>query len=375
MASESPRTRVLVTGAGGFIGSNLVLQLRERGIEFKTFERGQEAAQLRQLVSAVDAVVHLAGVNRPADPKEFEAVNLGLTQALCEAIGASGCTVRLVLSSSAQAELDNPYGRSKRAAEGAVEALSLSSGCPVAIYRLPGVFGKWCRPDYNSVVATFCHRIPRGMPIRVDDPAARLRLVYVDDVVERFIADIMEGWEGFRRPEIEPVYETTVGDLEKHIRGFGEARSTLMTERVGSGFMRALHATYLSYLTPAQFAYDLKTHADPRGRFTEMLRTPDCGQFSYFTAGPGVTRGGHYHHTKSEKFLVVSGEARFRFRHALSGETYEVAVSGSKPQVVETVPGWAHDVTNMGSSELVVMLWANEVFDQARPDTVPCALA
>jgi UDP-2-acetamido-2,6-beta-L-arabino-hexul-4-ose reductase len=367
--------RVLVTGSAGFIGQNLTLRLTERGIGWAGFTRGQDVAELPALVASADAVVHLAGVNRPQDPADFEAVNVGLTEALCGAIRAVGRRVPLIVASSAQVQADNPYGRSKRGAEEAVDALSRESGCPVAVYRLPGVFGKWCRPDYNSVVATFCHRVPRGMAIRVDDPSAPLRLVYVDDVVERFIADITEGWEGLRRPEIDPVYQTTVGDLEKHIRGFGEARSTLMTERVGSGFMRALHATYLSYLPPEQFAYSLTGHSDPRGRFTEMLRTPDCGQMSYFTAGPGVTRGGHYHHSKSEKFLVVSGEARFRFRHVLSGETHEVTVSGSVPQVVETVPGWAHDVTNIGSGELVVMLWASEVFDPARPDTVSCALA
>jgi UDP-2-acetamido-2,6-beta-L-arabino-hexul-4-ose reductase len=366
--------RVLVTGSGGFIGRNLTLRLTERGIGWVGFTRGQDVGELPALVASADAVVHLAGVNRPADPAEFEAVNVGLTEALCDAMRNAGQRVPLIVASSAQVQADNLYGRSKRGAEEAVDALSRESGCPVAVYRLPGVFGKWCRPDYNSVVATFCHRIPRGMPIRVDDPSAPLRLVYVDDVVAAFMADLAGGWSGFRHAEVAPVYSTTVGELERRIRGFGEQRTNLMLDRVGEGFLRALHATYLSYLPPEQFTYSLMGHSDPRGRFTEMLRTPDCGQMSYFTAGPGVTRGGHYHHSKSEKFLVVSGEARFRFRHVLSGETHEVTVSGSVPQVVETVPGWAHDVTNIGPGELVVMLWASEVFDPSRPDTVPSAL-
>lgn len=276
----------------------------------------------------------------------------------------------LLLASSIQAERDNPYGRSKRAAEGAVEALAADTSSPCVVFRLPGVFGKWCRPNYNSVVATFCHNIARGLPIRIDDPAASLRLVYIDDVVDAFIAALEAPEPGLQTGTIAPEYAATLGDLAERITSFAQERETLFVERVGAGLTRALYATYLSYLPPDRFAYDVTAHGDARGVFVEMLKTRDSGQFSYFTAHPGITRGGHYHHTKSEKFLVLKGTASFRFRSLQTDECVEIRTSGDRPQVVETVPGWSHDVTNIGSDELIVMLWANEVFDRERPDTM-----
>jgi UDP-2-acetamido-2,6-beta-L-arabino-hexul-4-ose reductase len=276
----------------------------------------------------------------------------------------------LVLASSAQAERDNPYGQSKLAAEQAVQQLCAASGHPAVVYRLPGVFGKWCKPNYNSVVATFCHNIARGLPVQINDPAARLQLVYVDDVVSSFIAALDAPAAGLSRGEVAPLYAITLGDLAQQIGAFGDCRTSLMSERVGTGLVRALYATYVSYLPNERFAYDVPVHGDPRGVFVEMLKTPDSGQFSYFTAHPGITRGGHYHHTKTEKFLLIKGRAVFRFRHLLTGELFELATSGDKPQVVDTIPGWVHDITNVGDDEMVVMLWANEVFDRERPDTV-----
>ncbi len=367
--------RVLVTGSNGFVGRNLRVALGERGsFEVATFDRGDDPATLGAAVAAVDAVVHLAGVNRPRDPAEFESGNADLTRRLCDAIAAAGRPVPLVVTSSIQAERDNPYGRSKRAAERAAEELAARTGNPVAIYRLPGVFGKWCRPDYNSVVATFCHSIANGLPIRIDNPAAHLRLVHVDDVVLEIERTLAAPAHGLRHGSVAPEYETTLGDLARQIEAFRNCRDSLVVERVGTGFVRALYATYVSYLPTSQFAYALASHADPRGVFVEMLKTRDSGQFSFFTAHPGVTRGGHYHHAKTEKFLVVRGSARFRFRHVLSGEQYEIDVSGERPTVVETIPGWAHDITNTGSDEMVVMLWANEIFDRDRPDTIASPL-
>lgn len=364
--------RVLVTGARGFIGKNLTVRLREQAAtEVLEFARGDSVDSLVALVASADAVVHLAGENRPQDPADFERGNADLTVALCEAIRRGDRPVPLILASSAQAALDNPYGMSKRAAEAAVESLA-AAGNPAAIYRLPGVFGKWCRPNYNSVVATFCHNIVNELSIRIDDPAMVVRLVYVDDVVADFLSVLRTRWTGVQRCEVAPEYSISLGDLAAQIRAFGNCRTSLVAERVGTGLVRALYSTYVSYLPPARFAYDLPRHSDERGVFVEMLKTPDCGQFSYFTAQPGVIRGGHYHHSKSEKFLVIKGTARFHFRHIVTDETFELLTRGDQPQVVETVPGWTHDITNVGSDELVVMLWANEIFDRDRPDTIAC---
>lgn len=367
--------RVLVTGAQGFIGKNLVVRLGELpGVAASTFVRGDSPAALPALVAQADAVVHLAGENRPLDEGAFAAVNTGLTVALCEAIAhkvrTSGVRVPLLLASSAQAERDNPYGRSKRAAEQAVAALADATGNPCTVFRLPGVFGKWCRPNYNSVVATFCHNLARGLPIQVNDPSASVRLVYVDDVVAAFMAALEAPAAGLSQGVVQPEYGVTLGDLAAQIRAFNDCRTSLQTERVGTGFVRALYATYVSYLPPEKFAYEVPQHADPRGVFVEVLKTADSGQFSYFTAHPGITRGGHYHHTKTEKFLVIKGEALFKFRHLITGELVVLHTRGDKPQVVDTIPGWAHDITNVGKVEMIVMLWANENFDRLKPDTV-----
>lgn len=374
--------RVLITGANGFIGRNLRLRLAERKeVDLVCFTREDDPASLADRLQGVDFVFHLAGVNRPQDPQEFTTGNAELTERLCRALGAlaetSGKKVPVVYTSSTQAIRDNPYGSSKRSAEQALQAAALQWGASVHVFRLPNVFGKWCRPNYNSAVATFCHNIARGLPIQVNDPAAPLTLVYVDDVVDTFIG-LMDGAapvldaEGFAT--VSPQHATTVGELAHQIQAFKDSRDNLMAERVGTGLVRALYATYVSYLPKEAFAYAVPQHADPRGVFVEMLKTPDCGQFSCFTAHPGVTRGGHYHHSKTEKFLVIKGRARFKFRHMQTGETYELLTSGDKAEIVETVPGWTHDITNIGDDEMVVMLWANEVFDRTRPDTYACPL-
>lgn len=374
--------KVLITGANGFVGKNLCLHLAERkDVEVLRFTRGDDPASLSALVRQADFVFHLAGVNRPQDPEEFVTGNADLAAtlgaALCAEAEASGRKIPVVYTSSTQASRDNPYANSKRRAEDALRASGRSHGIPVHLFRLPNVFGKWCKPNYNSAVATFCHNIARGLPIQINDPAAQLTLVYVDDVVDRFVqlmdgADAAVDAEGFAT--VAPQYTVTVGEVAATIEGFRTVRDTLMIDRVGVGLMRALYATYVSYLPIDAFAYSVPKYGDPRGVFVEMLKTPDCGQFSYFTAHPGITRGGHYHHTKTEKFLVIKGEARFKFRHMETGEAHELVTRGDKPEIVETVPGWTHDITNIGEEEMVVMLWANEVFDRARPDTFACPL-
>jgi UDP-2-acetamido-2,6-beta-L-arabino-hexul-4-ose reductase len=362
--------RVLITGASGFVGKNLIVHLKERqDVEVLTFGRSDDLEALVERVALADFIFHLAGVNRPQDPAEFGQGNTELTVELCKAIEVSGRKIPVVYTSSSQAVLDNPYGASKRGAEEALQALSARHCSPVHVLRLPNVFGKWAKPNYNSVVATFCHNIARDLPIQINDPTAVITLVYIDDVIAHFLA-LMAGEEA--GIEVQPQYRVSVGEIADRLHGFKESRSTLVTDRVGEGFVRALYSTYLSYLPPKRFSYEVPKYGDPRGVFVEMLKTPDCGQFSFFTAHPGITRGGHYHHTKTEKFLVIKGRARFGFRHMTSGELHEVITEGDNPRIVETVPGWTHDITNIGDDEMIVMLWANEIFDRAHPDTYAC---
>ncbi|MCO4838333.1 MAG: NAD-dependent epimerase/dehydratase family protein, partial [Oceanospirillaceae bacterium] len=320
--------KVLITGANGFVGKNLQLHLAERlDLQVICFTRSNDLEQLSVMIQGVDFVFHLAGVNRPLDPAEFVSGNINLTQALCKVVSTvaetTGKKVPVVYTSSTQAAFENAYASSKRSAEDALLELQRRHDVPVHVFRLPNLFGKWCKPNYNSVVSTFCYNIARSLPIQVNNSKAPITLVYVDDLIERFV-QLMDGAnaavdaDGFAT--ISPQYTTTVGGLASQLQGFKDSRATLTTERVGTGLLRALYATYVSYLPVNSFAYTVPQYTDPRGVFVEMLKTPDSGQFSYFTAHPGVTRGGHYHHSKTEKFLVIKGQARFSFRHMLSGQ-------------------------------------------------------
>lgn len=285
--------RVLVTGANGFIGKNLLMHFQEKsGVEVVPFTRNHDVSDLPGMLEGIDWVFHLAGVNRPETPEEFVVGNAGLTQQLCDAIAPSGRKIPVVYTSSIQAERDNEYGNSKRAAEEALLALHQQTGSPVFIYRLPNVFGKWARPNYNSAVATFCHNIARDLPVQINDPAAVVRLVYVDDVVASFMKLFDENRPSGPFVDVAKEYETTVGELAEQLTRFRTSRDNLITEPVGSGLPRALYSTYVSYLPPGRFTYTVPQHGDERGVFVEMLKTPDAGQFSYFTAHPGITRGG-----------------------------------------------------------------------------------
>ena len=367
--------KILVTGADGFIGKNLCLQLGERNFEVFRFVRSSNLNFLEDCISKADAIIHLAGENRPKDPTDFETTNVVLTNVLCDLVAKYTKTIPIVFASSIQAELDNPYGSSKLAAEKKLINLVKKLDISLAIYRLPGVFGKWCKPNYNSVVATFCHNIANGFPIKINDSTANLKLVYVDDVVDSFINFVSNpGSASELYSAINNEYEITLGCLADQIRSFKNVKESLITDDVGTGFTRALYSTYLSYLPVSEFSYEVPKYGDERGDFVEMLKTKSSGQFSYFTAHPGVTRGGHYHHTKTEKFLVVRGKARFKFKNIVTQEQHELIVNGDKPEIVDTVPGWSHDITNIGETELVVMLWANEIFDRDRPDTYAMSL-
>ena len=373
---------VVITGANGFIGRNLRQHLSEReGFEVSLVTRETSEEELQAALRKANFVFHLAGVNRPQNVSEFKEGNTDLTvkisQLLAARVRETGEKVPLVVTSSTQVAVENDYGISKRNGEIAAQKAASDAGFPLHIFRLPNVFGKWARPDYNSAVATFCHNIARCKPIQVNNPDAEITLVYVDDVVNRFLqlldgAQPNQNAEGFE--QVQPQYKITVGALADTLRAFKASRESLVTERVGQGLIRALHSTYVSFLPPEEFAYSVPMHGDARGVFVEMLKTPDCGQFSYFTAHPGITRGGHYHHSKTEKFLVIKGQARFKFREIQTGEEYELVTDGAEAKIVETVPGWTHDITNIGDDEMVVMLWANEIFDRENPDTFACPL-
>ena len=362
--------KVLITGANGFVGKNLTLHLQEQGVEIVKFTHDMPTSNLTNLLEGVGFVFHLAGVNRPKEVSQFSLDNKVFTENLCEAVRKCHRAIPVLYSSSIQTEIDNHYGVSKLAAEDALKVLERDTGSPVYLYRLPNVFGKWSRPNYNSVVATFCHNIANDFPIQINDSASLIRLVYIDDVVENFLRLLQELPVGVVWPEVSPVYTITVGELANQIKSFKASRASMVLETVGAGLTRALYSTYLSFLGPDQFSYTVPAHTDPRGRFVEMLKTKDSGQFSFFTAHPGVVRGGHYHHTKNEKFLVIQGKARFGFHNVVTGEIYELFTDGENPEVVETVPGWSHDIKNIGDNEMIVMLWANEIFDRQHPDTI-----
>ena len=366
---------LLITGANGFIGKNLTARLRAMGGHtLLPFDLDTPPEKLAEYAARADFVFHLAGVNRPKDPAEFYAGNRGFTEHLLLLLEQAGSKAPVLVTSSTQAELDNDYGKSKREAEALVFEHEQKTGAPALVYRLPGVFGKWCRPSYNSVVATFCHNIANGLPIEVRDPAYRFPLVYVDDVVDCFLA-ALDG--AAPRDRSIPglchltcdIYETALGALAETIQSFRDSRNTIVVPDMGDAFTKKLYAAYLSYLPTDSFSYPLEMHADARGSFTEFLRTPERGQVSVNVAKPGVIKGNHWHNTKNEKFLVVRGEAVIRFRRVGASEVYEYPVSGERLEVVDIPTGYTHSIENVGKEDLVTVMWANEPFDPEHPDT------
>ena len=377
MPNETPAlpTPILITGAGGFVGRNLVATLHAMGCkDLLLFEKDDTVETLADYCRRAAFVVHLAGINRPKDPSEFYSGNAGLTDTMLHLLAECGNKAPVLVTSSIQAALDNDYGKSKKQAEDAIFAHGETTGAPVYVFRMEGVFGKWCRPNYNSVVATFCHNIARGLPIEVRDPAYELPLVYIDDVVA-CILDAMQNHHTERDTEgycrIHPVHRVTLGHLAELIEGFAEARKgSLEVPYLAPGsFEKKLYSTYLSYLPTDQFAYDLTMHCDDRGSFTEALRSPERGQVSVNISKPGIVKGNHWHHTKNEKFLVVQGEGVIRFRRIDCEEIIEYHVSGKKLQVVDIPCGYTHNIENVGSEDMVTVMWANECFDPDHPDT------
>jgi UDP-2-acetamido-2,6-beta-L-arabino-hexul-4-ose reductase len=362
---------VLVTGSKGFVGKNLTVSLVMRtDINVTGFDVDDDPATLPALVRDADFIFHLAGVNRPQNLEEFATGNAGTTQTVISHLLEHGKTTPLLISSSTQAAQDNPYGVSKRQAEDAVFAYGKQSGAPVYVYRLPNVFGKWCRPNYNSAVATFCNNIANDLPIQVNDPSVTMNLVYIDDVVNDFIAALdgkLHTTESFR--QVQPVHSITLGEIVELIRSFKESRAALSIPDMSDPFIKKLYSTYLSYLPQDNFSYPLKMNLDERGSFTEFIKTADRGQVSVNISKPGITKGNHWHHSKNEKFLVVSGQGVIRFRRVGSEEVIEYPVSGNRLEVVDIPTGYTHNITNTGETDMVTIMWCNEMFDPENPDT------
>lgn len=363
---------ILITGSGGFIGKNLIWELRSKGYEdLRLFDLDTDPGLLDAYTKDCDFVFHLAGVNRPEKQEEFMKGNFGFTDTLLASLKKNKNTCPILITSSIQAALDNPYGRSKKAGEDLLFSHARQTGSTVYVFRLPNVFGKWCRPNYNSAVATFCHNIARDLPIQVNDPGAILSLVYIDDVLDAFLGalqgDVLKE-DGFCR--VSTVYTVKLGRIVELLREFKASRTNLSVPNMAKGFEKVLYSTYLSYLPENQFSYPLRMNTDNRGSFTEIIRTAERGQFSVNVSKPGITKGNHWHHTKNEKFLVVSGKALIRFRRIGTGEVIDYHVSKEKLEVVDIPPGYTHTIINEGEGDLVTFMWANEQYDPDRPDTI-----
>jgi len=363
--------RILVTGANGFVGKNLVLELKNQGFtDIFAFDVDTDPALLDIFCKEAEFVFHLAGVNRPQDPAEFMEGNFGFTSTLLDTLKKNKNSCPVMISSSSQAALDNPYGQSKKAGEELMFAYSRETGAKVFVYRFPNVFGKWCRPNYNSAVATFCSNIACDLPIQVNDRSAVMNLVYIDDVVEELLHAVTGSPNREGDYCVVPVfYTTTLGEIVDLIYSFRASREERSIPDMTDALTSKLYSTYLSYLPVDQFSYPLKMNTDNRGSFTEFLRTPERGQVSVNVSKPGITKGNHWHHSKNEKFLVVSGKGLIRFRKIGSEEIIEYPVSGSVLEVVDIPTGYTHNIENIGDTEMVTVMWANECFNPDKPDT------
>lgn len=366
--------KVLVTGAKGFIGKNLIAELeRQENVEVMAFDIDSPAEALEKYCRECDFVFNLAGVNRPEHTEEFMEGNFGFASTLVQTLKKYQNICPVMNSSSIQAALDNPYGKSKKAGEDMLYAYGKETGAEVYIYRFPNVFGKWCRPNYNSAVATFCNNIANGLPIQINDRSTVMHLVYIDDVVEELLQALDR--HPHKNPDgycyVPTVHEVTLGEIADLLYGFRESRENLMIPDMTEGsFGKKLYSTYLSYLPTDGFSYPLLMHEDVRGSFTEILKSADRGQVSINISKPGIVKGNHWHHTKNEKFVVVSGRGLIQFRRIGSDEIIEYHVSGNRLEVVDIPTGYTHTIINEGDTDMVTLMWCNECFNPDRPDTV-----
>jgi UDP-2-acetamido-2,6-beta-L-arabino-hexul-4-ose reductase len=362
--------KILITGAKGFIGKNLIAELHNSGYnDLLEYDIDTNADLLDEYVCNCDFVFHLAGVNRPQNPDEFMLGNFGFTSHLLDLLKRRNNKAPVLITSSTQAVLDNQYGQSKKAGEDLIFQYSRENDIPVFVYRLPNVFGKWCRPNYNSALATFCYNIANDLPIKVNDPDVEMNLVYIDDVVSSFIDKLNETNHSFEHEKIEPVHTIKLGEIVALLYQFKGSRENLQIPNMNDIFIKKLYSTYLSYLPQDKFSYLLKMNTDHRGSFTEFLKSPDRGQVSINISKPHITKGNHWHHTKNEKFLIVSGNGVIRFRKIDSEEIIEYFVSGEKLEVVDIPVGYTHNIENLGDRDMVIIMWVNEIFDKEKPDT------
>ncbi len=362
---------ILVTGANGFIGRNLVAELENRGYKniFK-FTRESEYTLLKEFTNECDFVFHLAGINRPKEEKEFWEGNVNFTSQLLNLLKKYNNDAPILITSSVQAELDNPYGKSKKDAENLVLEFQKEMNSKYYIYRLPNVFGKWSKPNYNTVVATFCHHIARDIEIQVNNPQTELTLTYIDDVINEFI-NALEGNPSVKKSYcfIPVTYKIKLGELVELIKSFKKSRINLTVPNMDDPLAKKLYSTYLSFLPKSDFSYKLQMNIDKRGSFTEFIKTTDRGQVSVNISKPGITKGEHWHHTKNEKFLVVSGDGVIRLRKIDSQGIIEYFVNGNNLEVIDIPPGYTHNIENLGETDMVTVMWANEKFNPNHPDT------
>ncbi len=363
--------KILITGSNGFIARNLIMELKNKGYrELLLVNRETSEELLYRYALECDTVIHLAGVNRPEREEEYYFGNVTFTKKLISYLSKNTKKLHIIFASSIQAGKENLYGISKRTAEELFDTFASNYDVRLSIYRLPNVFGKWCKPNYNSVVATFCYNIVRGKEIRIDDPNAEIELVYIDDVIRAWIGELEARNEKREKySKIKGSFFLTVGELANILFSFADYHVNLKVPNLTNLWEKNLYSTYTSYLEAEQLRYELEMHQDNRGSFTEFLKTEESGQVSINITKPRITRGNHWHHTKIEKFVVVRGQASIKMRHMITNEKMEFIVSGEKLEVVDIPVGYTHNITNIGNEDLITIMWANEIFDKENPDT------
>jgi UDP-2-acetamido-2,6-beta-L-arabino-hexul-4-ose reductase len=368
---------VLVTGSEGFIGKNLIVRLKEiDNVAIKSFDKEDNMDILKKLLWESDFIFHLAGVMRPKNVEEFEEVNVGLTKTIIKLIEEMNKKIPILVTSSIQAELDNPYGKSKKRAEDEIIKYCNNNSVPVYIYRLPNAFGKWNRPNYCSVVSNFCFNISHNLEIMISDPKKELELVYIDDVINEFVSLLNREVGDFSKHyyDIKRTFKVTLGGLAEKIFEIRDIRKTLIVPNSSDIFMKCLHATYLSYLDKDDLSYKMDSKEDNRGSFVELMKSKTFGQVSVSRSKKVVTRGNHYHNTKNEKFCVIQGKAVIKLRKVLDDNIISYYVSGGKTEIIDIPPGYTHSIENLtdGDGEMILLIWANEIFDPENPDTYYC---
>jgi len=366
---------VLVTGSEGFIGKNLIVRLDELdNVAIKSFDKEDNMDTLKKLLWESDFIFHLAGIMRPKNVEEFEKINVGLTKTIIKLLEEMNKKIPIVITSSIQAELDNPYGKSKKMTEDELIKYAKKNSVPVYIYRLPNVFGKWSRPNYCSVISTFCYNISHYLDITISDSKKELEIAYIDDVIDEFVSLLSIEVKGIEQMfyKINRTFKVTLGELAKKIYQIRDMRKNLIVPDLSDNFMKALHATYLSYLDKDDLSYEMDSKEDSRGSFIELIKSNSFGQISVSKSRKGIIRGNHYHNTKNEKFCVIKGKAVIKLRNILNDKIISYYVSDKKIEIVDIPPGYTHSIENLTDGEMILLIWANEIFDPENPDTYYC---